>query len=64
MNGRHVTVSPDRVKPAYMMETDDRTVTTWAPPEQTTQPAPKLSPPATLTTRSGRRVRFPARYNV
>ena len=32
MNGRPVTVSTDRVKPAYIMvETDDRTVTTRAP---------------------------------
>ena len=58
MNGRHVTVSTDRVKPAnIVMETDDRTVTTWAPPEQTTQPTPKPSPLAMLTSRSGRHVR-------
>ena len=65
MNGRQVTVSTDRVKPAYnMMETDDSSVTTWVPPEQTTQPAPEPSPPAMLTTRFGRHVRFLDRYNV
>ena len=68
MNGRPVTVSTDRVKPAYIMaETDSRTVTAQAPQEQTTQPATQSStpsPPATLTTRCGRRVRFPARFNV
>jgi hypothetical protein len=64
INGRPVTVSTDRVKPAYIMaETDDRTVTTRAPPEQTTQPAPKPKPPAMQITCSGRRVRFPARFN-
>jgi hypothetical protein len=64
INGRLVTVSTDRVKPAYIMaETDDRTVSTRAPPEQTSQPAPQPNPPATQNTRSGRRVRFPARFN-
>jgi hypothetical protein len=47
MHGRPVTVSTDRVKPAYIMvEPDDRTVTTRIPPEQTTHPAPQPSPPA------------------
>ena len=94
MNGRPVTVSTDRVKPAYIMaEPDSRSVTapapapreqstqpTPAPREQSTQPAPAPrdqatesapaphssapSPPATLTTRSGRRVRFPARLDL
>jgi hypothetical protein len=57
MNGRPVTVSTDR-------EPDDRTVTTRTPPEQTTHPAPQPSPPATLTTRSGRHIRFSALFNV
>jgi hypothetical protein len=49
----------DRIKPAYIMvETDDRTVTTRAPPEQTTQPALQPKPPATQTCRSSRGVRF------
>ena len=68
INGRPVMVSTDRVKPAYIMvETDGRTVTAWAPPEQTSQPAPQPSAPslpAVLTTRSGRRIRLPAQFNV
>jgi hypothetical protein len=68
INGPCVTVSTDRVKPAYtMVDSDGRIVTARAPSEQTSQPAPQLnapSPSATHTTRSGRRVRFPARFNV
>jgi hypothetical protein len=68
MNGRAVTVSTDRVKPAYIMaEPDGRPVPSRATPEQTTQPAPQPtapSPPATRTTRSGRRVRFPTRLDL
>jgi hypothetical protein len=68
INGRPVTVSTDRVKPAYtMVDPDGRTVTARTPPEQTLQPAPQPrapSPPTTQTTRSGRRVRFPARFKV
>jgi hypothetical protein len=59
MNGRPVTVYADRVKPAYIMvEPDDRTVNTPTLPVQTMHPARQPSPPATLTTRSGRHVRF------
>jgi len=68
INGRTVTVSTDRVKPAYIMkETDGHTVTARAPPEQTSQPTPQLSttsPPATVNICSGRRVRLPPRYDV
>ena len=68
INGRPVTVSTDRVKPAFIMaETDSRTETTPAIPEQATTTAPQSctrDPAATQTTRSGRRVRFPARFNV
>jgi hypothetical protein len=64
-NGRLVTVSTDRVKSAYTMaDPDGRIVAARAPPEQTSQPAPQPSPAAAQTTRSGRRVRFPARFNV
>jgi len=65
INGRPVTVSTDRVKPAYTMAYPDvRIVDAWAPQEQTSQPAPQPSPAAAQTTRSGRPVRFPARFNV
>jgi len=54
--------------PTYVMaELDIHTVTTWAPPKQSTQPAPQSSmrsAPDTLNTRSSRRVDFPARFNV
>ena len=47
MNGRQVTVSTDRYKPVYiMMETDDRSVITWAHPEEITHPESEPSPPA------------------
>jgi cleavage and polyadenylation specificity factor subunit 1 len=68
INGRPVTVSTDRVKPAYIVvETNDCTVTTRAPPEQTAPPMPEpssLSLPATRTTCSSHQVRFPARFIV
>jgi hypothetical protein len=64
INGRPVTVSTDRVKPAFIMaETDSRTATAQAPPEQATQTAPQ-DPAATQTTSSGRRIRFLVRFNV
>jgi hypothetical protein len=64
INGLPVTVSTDRVRPAYIMvQPDGRTMAARAIAEQTTQPAPQPSPPATQTTRSGRRVRFPAQFN-
>jgi cleavage and polyadenylation specificity factor subunit 1 len=68
INGRPVTVSTDRVKPAYIMaEPDSRTVTTGPTPEQSSQPVLRSSPPSppdTRTTRSGRHVRLPARFKV
>jgi len=68
INGRPVTESTDRVKTAYtMVDPDGRSMTARAPPGQTSEPAPQpraRSPPATQTTFSGRRVRFPARFNV
>jgi hypothetical protein len=68
MNGRPVTVSTGRVKPAYIMpETNDQAVATPPPTEQLAQTVPHPStpgPPATRTTRSGRQVRLPARFRV
>jgi hypothetical protein len=44
INGRLVTVSTDRVKPAFITaETDGRTATAPEPLEQATQTAPQLS---------------------
>jgi hypothetical protein len=68
IHGRPVTVSTDRVKPAFIMaETDSRTANVQAPPEQVTKTAPQSSkqdPAATQTTRCCRLVRFPARFNL
>jgi hypothetical protein len=68
INGLPVTVSTDMFKPAFITaETDGRTATARALPEQATQTAPQSStqdPAATQTTRSGCRGRFPARFNV
>ena len=50
-----------------MSDPDSRIMIARVPPEQSMQPAPQSnipSPPAKLTTRSGCRVRFPARFNV
>ena len=63
-----VTVLNDRVKRSFITAgTDGRTTTPRAPPEQATQTAQQSitqDPAATQTSRSGRRVCFPARYNV
>ena len=68
INGLPVTVLNDRVKRNFITtETDGRTATPRAPPEQATQIAPQSitqDPAVTQTTRSSRRVRFPYRYNV
>jgi cleavage and polyadenylation specificity factor subunit 1 len=65
-----ITVSTDRVKPAYIFNEADfthntsnpevNTTPTIAPP--TTPPATSSPRPATRTTRSGRHVHFPARF--
>lgn len=68
VRGREVIVSADRVKPAYILQEDRHaTTTTSASPAQAHTPpnaqaAPSTRPPQ--TTRSGRRVRFPARFDV
>jgi hypothetical protein len=65
---RPVTVSIVRVKPDIITgETDGHTATARASPEQATPTAPQSStqdPAATQITRSDRRVRFPAQFNV
>jgi hypothetical protein len=62
MRGKSVSVSADRVKPAYMLnETGHGTDTTETPPRPVPQAA---ASPDTRTTRSRRHVRFTARYNT
>ena len=62
VRGRQVTVSADRVKPAYVLEGTQHDAD--SPPVQPrsapTKPATPTQPPK--TTRSGRTVRFPARF--
>jgi cleavage and polyadenylation specificity factor subunit 1 len=56
VRGKSVTVPAERVKPAYMLnDTGPGTADTEPPPRP---------PPATRTTRSGRRVCCPARYDT
>ena len=66
MHGKSITVSADRIKPAYVMdEAKHEPSTASPPPARATQPAVEPSattPPAEKTTPSGRRVRFPSRY--
>jgi hypothetical protein len=68
VRGRPVTVSTDRVKPAYMLKETGRGTNTNlnpaadAAPTATPHAAPP--PPVARTTRSGRHVRLPARFNI
>jgi hypothetical protein len=60
--GKPVTLSADRVKPAYVLNEADCGSTTFNPSASAT---PGIAPPpATQTTRCGRRVCFPARFNT
>jgi hypothetical protein len=66
VRGKTITVSVDRVKPGYMLnESAHRMAATDPSPTRLPQaPASQVtpSPPAAQTRRSGRHVRFPARY--
>jgi hypothetical protein len=64
MRGKPVTVSADRVKPAYVMNETGSGITTFNPSANTSHPATPPQPPATQTTLSVRHVRFPARFNT
>jgi hypothetical protein len=66
MRGRPITVSADRVKPAYMLSGNDHENNNFNPADNATPTvAPPTTPPlpAARTTRSGRHVNFPARFN-
>jgi cleavage and polyadenylation specificity factor subunit 1 len=68
MRGRPVTVSTDRVKPAYTWEESDygspNPSTTANGTSPSTPPITQSPSTDTPTTRSGRHVRFPARFNT
>jgi cleavage and polyadenylation specificity factor subunit 1 len=66
VRGRPVTVSTDRVKPAFILNgTNDRSSSTpSAAATLTTAPTVTPSQDPSRTTRSGRRVYFPSRFNV
>jgi cleavage and polyadenylation specificity factor subunit 1 len=59
--GRPVTVSTDRVKPAYILNETNRRNNPNPPAIAT----PAIPPqPPTKTTRSGRHIHFPSRFNI
>jgi cleavage and polyadenylation specificity factor subunit 1 len=67
MRWRLVTASTNRVKPAYILNGTDRRNNTFNPPVDATAavaPPVTLPQPTTLTTRSGRHINFPARFNI
>jgi hypothetical protein len=60
VRGRPVTVSIDRVKPTYILNGPDRGNYFFPPVDLT----PAIAQPATRTTRSGRHIHFPVRFNI
>ena len=62
---RPVTVSTDRVKPAYMLNESSHGTHTTFNPTTTATPASPATPPqlAAKATRCGRQIRLPARFN-
>jgi hypothetical protein len=61
MGGKPITLSADKVKPAYVLNEADCGSTIFNPSASAT---PAIAPPPTQTTHFGRRVRFPARFNT
>jgi hypothetical protein len=66
VRGRPVAVSTDRVKPAYTLNGTDHGSNLNPPASTPPAAAPSATPPQPFakTTRSGRRIQFPARFNV
>jgi hypothetical protein len=66
VRGRPVTVSMDRVKPAYNLNGTDHGSNFNPPCSTPPAAAPSATPPhpSTRTTRSGRHSHFPARFNI
>jgi len=63
VHGRQVNVSADRVKPAYVLEGTQHD--TGSPPAQPhSDPAKPVTTRPPQTTRSGRTIRFPARFTT
>lgn len=56
--GKDVTVSIDRLKPAYTLSDNNTTINNFVQPEDT----PPITIPVTRTTRSGRSIKFPNFY--
>jgi cleavage and polyadenylation specificity factor subunit 1 len=69
VRGNTITLSADRVKPAYIFNESDPTPDSYPTATTTPPTAPPATPPVTTppnrlprTTRSGRHVHFPARF--
>jgi hypothetical protein len=63
VRGKRTIVSADRVKPAYMLTETDYWNNTHNPTSKQPTTTPIL-PSTTRTTRSGRHVHFPVRFNL
>jgi hypothetical protein len=63
---RPVTMSADRVKPAYILHKTNRRNNTNPPATATPAIAPPATPPqpSTKTTHSGRYIHFPSCFNI
>lgn len=72
IRGKHVTVSVDRLKPAYILNNSSQSNEhhtgheNTSKPEATVRPKPEIKPEKekTTTTRSGRKTKLPVRFNI